>query len=123
VDGGPVGGHVDHGPFVLGGGGEDLAGAAAQDRITVVGVFPVAVGVVDDQLQGPAVTNSTIDCLALVTRQPANSSALIARLLRLILLSALSGIRCSAGRCSAHEAPRAPQLVCPLRPACDWLAQ
>ena len=49
----PVGGHVDHGPLVLSGGGEDLAGAAAQDRVTVVGVLPVAVGVVDDQFQGP----------------------------------------------------------------------
>jgi Polysaccharide deacetylase len=54
IDGGPVGGHVDHGPLVLGGGGEDLVSAAAQDRIAVVGVLPVAVGVVDDQFQGPA---------------------------------------------------------------------
>ena len=50
---GSGGGHVDHGPLVLGGGGEDLVGATAQDRITVVGVFPVAVGVADDQFQGP----------------------------------------------------------------------
>src|SRR6185503_20994287 len=52
VDCGPVGGHVDHGPLALGG-GEDLAGAATQDRVAVVGVLPVAVGVVDDQFQGP----------------------------------------------------------------------
>ena len=38
---------------VLGGGGEDLVGAAAEDRVAVVGVLPVAVGVVDHQLQGP----------------------------------------------------------------------
>ena len=39
---------------MLSGGGEDLAGATTQDRVAVVGVLPVAVGVVDDQLQGPA---------------------------------------------------------------------
>src|SRR6266487_2065600 len=54
VDGDPVGGHVDHGPLVLSGGGEDLAGATTQDRVAVVGVLPVAVGVADDQFQGPA---------------------------------------------------------------------
>jgi FAD/FMN-containing dehydrogenase len=53
VDGGPVGGHIDHGPRVLSGSVEDLAGAATQDRVAVVGVLPVAVGVVDDQFQGP----------------------------------------------------------------------
>src|SRR5690242_6135518 len=53
VDGGPVGGHVDNGPLALSGSGEDLAGATTQDRVAVVGVLPVAVGVVDDQFQGP----------------------------------------------------------------------
>ncbi len=53
VNTGPVGGHVDHGPPALGGGGQDLVGAAAQDRITVVGVLPLAVGVADDQFQRP----------------------------------------------------------------------
>jgi hypothetical protein len=38
-----------------------------------------------------AATNSTIDCLAVVSRQLGSSSALIARLLRLMLISALVG--------------------------------
>jgi uncharacterized hydrophobic protein (TIGR00271 family) len=53
VDAGPVRGHVDHGPLVVGGGGENLVGAAAQDGVNVVGIFPLGVGVVDNQLQGP----------------------------------------------------------------------
>ena len=53
MDGGPVGGHVDHGPSVLGGGGEDLSGAAVQDGVAVVGVLALVVGVADDQLQRP----------------------------------------------------------------------
>jgi hypothetical protein len=61
---------------VLSGGGEDLAGATTQDRVAVVGVLPVAVGVVDDQLQGPA---------------RAGSSALIGRLPRLMSTLALIG--------------------------------
>src|SRR6059058_5709147 len=35
VDGGPVDGHVDHGPLVVGGGGEDLFGAAAENGVAV----------------------------------------------------------------------------------------
>jgi len=38
-----------------------------------------------------AATNSTIDCLAVVSRQPGSSSVLIARLLRLMLILALIG--------------------------------
>jgi hypothetical protein len=38
-----------------------------------------------------AATNSTIDCFAAVSRQPGNSSALIGRLLRLMLTLALIG--------------------------------
>jgi hypothetical protein len=40
------GGHIDDGPVAAsGGGGEDLAGAAAQDRVAVLSVFPLSVGV------------------------------------------------------------------------------
>src|SRR3954453_2621004 len=53
VNGGPVDGYVDHSPLVVGGRSEDLVRAAAENGVAVVGVFPIAVGVMDDQSQGP----------------------------------------------------------------------
>ena len=53
VNRGPVGGHVDHGPVVLCGGGLNLLGAGPQDGVPFVGVLAAAVGVVHDQFQGP----------------------------------------------------------------------
>src|SRR4051812_26112378 len=56
MDLGPVCGHVHDGPAAVRRRGEELLRTGAEERIRVVGVLALGVGVVDDQLQTPVRT-------------------------------------------------------------------